>query len=193
MAAFDVRPLDTGTWAAFAAMLERHHGVFGGCWCTYFHTLSADKERTYEANRSLKQRLVGQDRAHAALVCDGDEAVAWCQFGSPAELPNIYHRKQYDLERDLEPDYRITCIFVDKRHRRSGLSAVALQGALDEDLADRDGYGAPGRHPLPSPAEVAHAFCGSRLGTSYDGTYGALSSPTSDLTTLMERATPEVP
>jgi thiosulfate/3-mercaptopyruvate sulfurtransferase len=29
---------------------------------------------------------------------------------------------------------------------------------LDEDLADRDGFGAPGRHPLPSPAEVAQTL-----------------------------------
>lgn len=62
---------------------------------------------------------------------DGDDAVAWCQYGSPQELPNIYHRKQYEEELDILPDYRITCIFVDKRYRRRGLSAVAVQGALD--------------------------------------------------------------
>ena len=85
----------------------------------------------YEANCALKKRLVQEGRAHAALVFDGDEAVAWAQFGSPAELPNIYHRKQYDEELDLLPDYRITCIFVDKRYRRKRLSDIALQGALD--------------------------------------------------------------
>ena len=41
------------------------------------------------------------------------------------------HRKQYEEELDLVPDYRITCVFVDRRYRRKGLSAVALQGALD--------------------------------------------------------------
>jgi hypothetical protein len=46
-------------------------------------------------------------------------------------LPNIYHRKQYDEEVDVLPDLRITCIFVDKGHRRRGVSAIALQGALD--------------------------------------------------------------
>lgn len=29
------------------------------------------------------------------------------------------------------PDYRITCIFVDKRYRRQGLAKVALAGALE--------------------------------------------------------------
>ena len=131
MSEYTVRPLAPDTWDAFAGMAERHNGVFGGCWCTWFHTMSAEKERTYEANRSLKRRLVDEGRAHAALVYDGDEAVAWCEYGSPAELPNIYHRKQYDEELDVLPDYRITCIFVDKRYRRRGLSAVALHGALD--------------------------------------------------------------
>jgi hypothetical protein len=104
-----VRPLEPGTWDGFAGLAERHNGVFGGCWCTWFE----------------------EGRAHAALVYDGDEAVAWCEYGSPAELPNIYYRKQYEDELDALPDYRITCIFVDKRYRRQGLSAVALQGALE--------------------------------------------------------------
>ena len=127
---YEIRALAPETWEAFARMVERHHGVFGGCWCTWFHTMAADKERTYEGNRALKQRLVEEGRAHASLVFEGEEAVAWCQFGSPEELPNIYHRKQYDAERDLLPDWRITCLFVDKNHRRQGLSSLALAGAV---------------------------------------------------------------
>ena len=131
MSAYVVRPMAPDTWDAFARMVERHNGVFGGCWCTWFHTMPEEKERTYDANCALKRRLVDEGRAHAALAFDGDEAVAWCQFGSPAELPNIYHRKQYDAELDVLPDYRITCLFVDKRYRRQQLSRVVLHGALD--------------------------------------------------------------
>jgi hypothetical protein len=128
---YEVRALGPDTWEPYAALVERHGGVFGGCWCTWFHTLPEEKERTYDANRALKERLVREGRAHAALVLAGDEAVAWCQYGTPAELPNIYHRKQYDAEADLVPDWRITCLFVGKGHRRGGVSAIALQGALD--------------------------------------------------------------
>lgn len=131
MSEYLVMPLEPDTWDRFAALVERHDGVFGGCWCTWFHTMHAEKEHTYEANQTLKRRLVSEGRAHAALVCHGDEAVAWCQYGPPGELPNIYHRKQYEEELDILPDYRITCIFVDKRYRGQQLSAVALQGALD--------------------------------------------------------------
>jgi len=128
---YEIRALAPDTWEAFARMVERHNGVFGGCWCTWFHTMSADKERTYEANRALKQRLVEEGRAHASLVFEGGEVVAWCQYGSPEELPNIRHRKQYLAEADLLPDHRITCIFVDNRHRHAGLTSVALEGALE--------------------------------------------------------------
>jgi hypothetical protein len=126
-----VKPLGPETWEPFAQLVERHNGVFGGCWCTWFHTFHAEKTFTAEGNRALKKRLVEEGRAHAALVFDGDEAIAWCQYGPPDELPNIHHRKQYEAELDRLPDYRITCIFVDKKHRREGVTATALRGAVD--------------------------------------------------------------
>lgn len=152
--------LTPDTWDGFAGLAERHNGVFGGCWCTWFHTMSAEKERTYEGNRSLKRRLVDEGRAHAALVYDGDEVVAWCEYGSPKELPNIYHRKQYEDELDLLPDYRITCIFVDKRYRRKGLSAVVLEGALE--LIRTAGGGVVEGYP--------HDTGGKRKSVLYNGT-----------------------
>ena len=145
VADYVVRPLDASTWDAFARLVERHNGVFGGCWCTWFHTFHGEKTFTAEGNRALKQRLVEEGRAHAALVFDGDEAVAWCQYGSPEELPNIHHRKEYEATLDVTPDYRITCIFVDKKHRRAGVTAVALRGAVD--LIARAGGGVVEGYP----------------------------------------------
>lgn len=31
-----IQPLGPETWDAFAALAERHKGVWGGCWCTWF-------------------------------------------------------------------------------------------------------------------------------------------------------------
>jgi GNAT superfamily N-acetyltransferase len=141
--------------------MERHNGVFGGCWCTYFQTLPGEK--TYDAgdNHSLKQRLVEEGRAHAALVMDGDEAVAWAQYGPPAELPNIYHRKEYDAAGDPAPDHRITCIFVDKAHRRRGVTETALRGAVD--LIAQSGGGVVEGYPHDTSD-------GRRTSVLYDGT-----------------------
>jgi GNAT superfamily N-acetyltransferase len=133
MSEYTIKALGPGTWDDFAGLAGRHNGVWNGCWCTWFHTLSSDKakDRTAEDNRDLKQRLVSEGRAHAALVFDGDLAVAWCQYGSPDELPNINHRKEYLAGSDSPPDYRLTCFFVDKKYRRKGVAAVALKGALE--------------------------------------------------------------
>ena len=155
-----VRALGPETWDAFAALVERHNGVFGGCWCTWFQTMPSEKTYTAERNRELKERLVREGRAHAALVFDGEAAVAWCEYGSCAELPNIYHRKQYDAEADLYPDYRITCMFVDKRHRRHGVSVVALHGALD--LIAQAGGGVVEGYP--------HDTQGKKQSVLYNGT-----------------------
>src|SRR5262245_14576742 len=125
------KPLTAETWDAYADLAERHNGVWGGCWCTYFHTMHDEKTFIAEKNRELKERLVKEGRAHAALVFDGEVAVGWCEYGTPAELPNINHLKQYEATRDKIPDYRVTCFFVDKRYRRQGVSAAALRGALD--------------------------------------------------------------
>lgn len=78
-------------------------------------------------------------RAHAALVVDDDGAAqGWCQYGDPEELSGIKHRRKYDQAEPEVPDWRITCIFVDKRHRGEGVARLALEGALDH-LADLGG------------------------------------------------------
>jgi GNAT superfamily N-acetyltransferase len=126
-----VRPLGPDTWEPYARLIERHNGVWGGCWCLAFHPKSPERGRSFEGNRELKRRLVESGLAHAAVVFAGDHAIGWCQYGTPAELPSIYHRKAYEAGLVEPPDYRITCFFVDRDHRREGVAAVALRGAMD--------------------------------------------------------------
>ncbi|WP_206446639.1 hypothetical protein [Agrococcus sp. KRD186] len=54
MAADDhaVEPLSVKTWNAFAAMVDRHNGIFGRCWSTYFHPECADRQPGAEAEPS---------------------------------------------------------------------------------------------------------------------------------------------
>ena len=111
--------------------MARHNGIFGGCWCIWFHPDGPERGQGAEANRVLKRSYVEAGKAHAALVLDGEEAIAWCEFGTPEELPTIHHRTQYDATSERDPDWRLTCIFVDKRYRRLGITELAIRGALD--------------------------------------------------------------
>lgn len=130
MADFQVRRLDETSWPDFARLIEAHYGLRGGCWCMAFH---AEGVRTSAAqNRSEKERRVREGRAHAALVYDGPACVGWCQFGPTDELPRIKHRRAYLERLDAPPDWRITCFFVDRKYRRGGVTAAALEGVLGE-------------------------------------------------------------
>ena len=74
-------------------------------------------------NRAGKERRVRMGRAHAALVFDENgTAQGWCQYGSPEELPGIKHRREYEKDAPPPPDWRITCFFVDKKHRGQGIA-----------------------------------------------------------------------
>ncbi len=127
-----IRPLDASTWDVFAELVDRNNGIFGGCWCIGFH-LERMRDGKGIDHRAAKEERVRSDRAHAALVIDEDgSAQGWCQYGSPEELPGIKHRREYEKDAPPFPDWRITCIYVDKHHRGHGIARAALEGALDQ-------------------------------------------------------------
>ena len=130
MSDFTIRALTSETFDDFAALVERNGGMFAGCWCTKFHPDCAEKDQSREGNRAFKQRLVAEGIAHAALVYHGELAVAWAEYGSPEELPAIQHRKEYLATAERLPDYRVTCILVERGFRHRGLAAIALRGAV---------------------------------------------------------------
>jgi GNAT superfamily N-acetyltransferase len=128
---YTVKALDESTWDAFAALVERNNGVFGGCWCMGFHPEGVGKETTPELNRERKLERVRAGTAHAALVFDGGDCVGWSQFGAPGEVPRIKSRAAYEKGVTTLPDWRIACCYVGKGHRRQGVATVALAGAVE--------------------------------------------------------------
>ena len=96
---YTVKALDQSTWPAFAALVERNNGVFGGCWCMGFHAEGVGKDTTAAQNCERKHERVRAGTTHAALVFDGDDCLGWCQFGTPDELPRIKSRAAYEKGR----------------------------------------------------------------------------------------------
>ncbi|MFI5084366.1 MAG: hypothetical protein ACHP7K_00395 [Actinomycetales bacterium] len=162
MSKYEIKALTSETWDAFADLCARHSGAgMGGCWCTWFHreTHSAPGSgaapRSADYSRDFKHHLVETGHAHAALVFDGGTAVGWAQYGSPDELPGIAHRKEYLEWAEVLPDYRITCFFVDRHSRRSGVAAAALDGALG--LIAAAGGGVVEAYPQDTPGRKVPA------------------------------------
>jgi hypothetical protein len=159
---YEIRALTGETWNAFADLCARHGGAgMGGCWCTWFHREthsapgSGSGPRTADDSRDYKRYLVETGQAHAAVVFDGETALGWAQYGSPDELPGIAHRREYLEWVEVLPDYRITCFFVDRRSRRSGVAAAALDGALG--LIAAAGGGVVEAYPQDTPGRKTSA------------------------------------
>lgn len=156
--------LSQKTWPAFARLVEKHGGIFGGCWCISFHLEPGDNQRLAGRYREAKEERVREGRAHAALVFDGEEAIGWCQFGPTAELPNIRSKKEYDKGLGKPPDWRITCFFIDRTRRGQGVASLALREALKE--IERLGGGIVEAYPEDYTGEkVSNSFlCSGTLG-----------------------------
>ncbi|HEY9565148.1 MAG TPA: GNAT family N-acetyltransferase [Nocardioides sp.] len=130
-ATYRIRPLDASTWDAFAELVERNNGIYGGCWCIAFHTAY---ERGVDDPRALKEQLVRDGEAHAALVFEGDQVQGWAQYGDVEEL-GLRHLREYAKDPPPPAEWRITCVFVDKRHRGQGIARAALEGAIAQIAA----------------------------------------------------------
>ncbi|MEO0914560.1 MAG: GNAT family N-acetyltransferase [Pseudomonadota bacterium] len=126
---FETRALTPETWPAFARLVEAHNGVWGGCWCLAFH--AGNKGHGDVAARcAAKKAMVAEGRTHSALVLEDGECLGWAQYGRPEELPAIKNLKAYNAGLVAVPDWRITCLFVGRAHRKRGVAEAGVAGAL---------------------------------------------------------------
>jgi GNAT superfamily N-acetyltransferase len=119
----------------------------------------------------------------------GDVAVGWAQFGPPAELPNIHHKKDYEAGHQPRPDYRVTCIFVDRNHRREGVAAVALGGAVD--LIARAGGGVVEGYPQDTAGKkISSSFLYNATRSMYEKAGFAYERPKGKNHCVMRKVVP---
>ena len=124
------RLLTSDTWDDFAALVEANNGVWGGCWCMGFHPEGLTEKA--DEHRAAKERHTRDGTVHQVLVYADGACVGWCQFGTPAELPNIKNLKAYEKDLEALPSWRIGCIFTDSRHRGRGVARAAVSAVLEE-------------------------------------------------------------
>jgi hypothetical protein len=128
---YTTRLLTPDTWDDFAELVEANNGVWGGCWCMGFHPEGFGAGGR-DGNREAKRAHTERGSVHQVLVYADAACVGWCQYGSPAELPNIKNLKKYSSGAAEPPDWRIGCIFTGSKHRGRGVAHAAVAGVLEE-------------------------------------------------------------
>ncbi len=167
MKSYTTRELGPDTWPDFEKLAPQQ----GSCWCMYYHrsrpigkeiprdeTGKIRKHVYFLRNKKDKETLVRQGRSHAALVYDGKTLAGWCQYGPKQELPRIDAGRNYKKigppasEKTL---WRITCFYVDKKHRKQGVAKIALDSALES--IKKQGGGIVEAYPVVSKKILANA------------------------------------
>jgi len=120
--------LNKRNWHHFEKLFAENGGVWGGCWCTYYHRTGTFDAGAYEKNKKEKRSLVEEGHAHGTIVFCGKDPVGWCQFGPKEELPRVDRKRGYVPT--SEHPWRITCFFIDKHHRRQGFGNFAVKESL---------------------------------------------------------------
>lgn len=120
--------LSEETWPDFERLFASNGGVWGGCWCMFFHKPGNFEAKAYSANKEAKHALTKHRKAHGTIVYCGGDPAGWCQFGPREELPRIDRKRGYKPT-STDP-WRITCLFIAPGHRRSGLAKLAVRDSV---------------------------------------------------------------
>jgi hypothetical protein len=120
--------LSAKTWPVFDRLFCDNNGVWGGCWCVFFHNEGSFNAQAYDRNRATKRALVGDGKAHGTIVLCGNDPVGWCQFGPKEELPRVDGKRGYTSV--AKNAWRVTCLYISRGHRRMGFAELAVKESV---------------------------------------------------------------
>jgi hypothetical protein len=65
---YTIKALDATTWEAFAALVDRNNGVFGGCWYVGFRSSGPDDEQRPAIRGGARRRRLRPFRARHSMT-----------------------------------------------------------------------------------------------------------------------------
>lgn len=133
-AVWSAKLITAETWPDFERMFARHRGCQGGCWCAFHICSSGEFNRLDRDGHRMRHKDAIDQGLTAGVICYlGDRPVGWCQFGPALSFEHNNRSRAYQAlaaELVVQPDWRITCVFVDKDYRGLGLSRKVLAEAV---------------------------------------------------------------
>jgi GNAT superfamily N-acetyltransferase len=159
------RPVTPDRWKDLAQLFGPR-GACGGCWCMWWRLPRRDYSRGQGAgNRRRLRRLVRAGPPPGLLAYDGDEPVGWVAFGPRREYP-VLERSRILQPVDDRTVWSVVCLYVDRRHRRQGVTVGLIQAAGQH--ARRRGARVLEGYPIDAKgAAVPSAFAWTGLASAF--------------------------
>ncbi len=126
----DVQPLTPDRWADFEALFGPH-GAFGGCWCMWFRQPNKEWEASSGSQRkSAMQGIVASGAVPGLIAYDGSRPVGWISLGPRPDFMRL-QKSRVARPIDQQPVWSVVCFYVEKTHRRAGVTVALLQAGID--------------------------------------------------------------
>ena len=149
-------PVTPSRWADLEALFGER-GACGGCWCMTWRLSRNEFQAGKGAgNRRLLRKLVASGKKPGILGYVGREPVAWCSV-APREKFVILANSRVLAPVDEDPVWSVSCMFVKKPYRRTGISVRMLR-AVVEFAAKRGAKVVEGYPVVPSMAKMPDPF-----------------------------------
>lgn len=123
-------PLTQKLWRDFE-LLFGENGACGGCWCMHWKLRGkAFEENKGGGNRQMQKSIVDAKIIPGLLAYFEGYPIGWTAVEPRGQYPKLAHSRILKPLDDQEV-WSITCIFVDRKHRRKGVAVGLLQAAVE--------------------------------------------------------------
>lgn len=115
--------------------LAGERGFISGCWCMWWRVSSREfSERRGDGLQEGLRSLVQGGQEPGLVAYLGDEPVGWVAVAPRSEYPRV-ERSPKLRPIDDQPVWSISCFYIDRRHRRQGVSGALLAAAVEHARA----------------------------------------------------------
>ncbi len=121
-------------WKDFRQLFGKHKGVRGGCWCSFYLAYASEYAKLDRDDRYAHHKVAVEKHGPTGiLLYDGDLPVGWAQVAKGDVLKRLNRNREYKKLNRPSPEtiWRISCVFVDKDHRKKGIAKQAVLQAIE--------------------------------------------------------------
>jgi GNAT superfamily N-acetyltransferase len=161
----EVHPVTPERWRDLERLFGER-GACGGCWCMWWRLSRPEFERSKGAgNKRALEALVESGKVPGLLAYVDGEPAGWCALGPRESYPRLV-RSRILKPVDEEPVWSVVCFFVDRPHRRRGMTVRLLRAAADH--ARERGASILEGYPVdPKGPELPDAFVWTGLAAAF--------------------------
>jgi len=147
-------PLTQKLWRDFE-MLFGKHGACGGCWCMHWKLRGKEfAESAGDTARQMQKSIVDSKIVPGLLAYSEGYPIGWIAVEPRSAYPKLAHSRTLKPVDDQEV-WSITCFFMEKKHRRMGITVELLKAAVEYVQAQGgtivEGYPVDAKQDSPAP------------------------------------------